>query len=114
MAWISEKPLTFFEKLCMNIIKIGQIPNHVAFIMDGNRRFATKYQLDDIKSGHVAGFLRLSEVLQWSYELSILEISIYAFSIENFKRSVSEVRDLMTLACDNFQKLLNERFVLCY
>ncbi len=55
-----------------------QIPRHVAFIMDGNRRFARINQIDKIE-GHSQGFDKMAEVLQWCNDLGVREVTVYAF-----------------------------------
>ena len=75
--------------------------------MDGNRRFARAAGIEKIE-GHAAGFARLSETLQWCDELGIKEVTVYAFSIENFKRPQSEVEGLLDLARDKFRRLIDE------
>lgn len=107
MAWIKESSYSWLQKLCINVIKSGEVPKHVAFIMDGNRRFAKKANVKKIE-GHVKGFDKLAETLQWCLELGIPEVTVYAFSIENFKRSPEEVETLMKLAKEKFYQLLNE------
>lgn len=52
---------SWFQKLCARVVKSGPIPRHVAFIMDGNRRFATKKHIERIE-GHTEGFNKLAEV----------------------------------------------------
>jgi len=52
------------------------------------------------------------QVLEWCFELSIPEVTVYAFSIENFKRSKDEVDGLMTLAQQKFERLLEERYYM--
>jgi ditrans,polycis-polyprenyl diphosphate synthase len=54
-------------------------------------------------------FDKLAETLKWCLELGIPEVTVYAFSIENFKRSKEEVDGLMELAKEKFQRLLDER-----
>ncbi|KAJ8959197.1 hypothetical protein NQ318_022459 [Aromia moschata] len=108
MSWISESSLTPFQKFCVNVIKCGPIPNHIAFIMDGNRRYAKKARVGKAE-GHSKGFDKLSECLKWCKELGVKEVTVYAFSIENFKRSKDEVDGLMKLAKEKFQKLLGEK-----
>ena len=61
------------------------MPAHVAFIMDGNRRYARSKNERVIK-GHETGFTKLVEVLSWCEMLDIREATVYAFSAENFKR----------------------------
>lgn len=75
----------------MNEVKI---PNHVAIIVDGNGRWATKKGLPRSK-GHEAGFLNLQKLTTYIYEKGIKYISAYLFSTENFKRSEEEVGYIM-------------------
>ena len=103
----SEVEKSWFEKLCSGVICRGPIPNHVAFIMDGNRRFAAKKHVQRIE-GHRKGFDKLSEMLRWCHNLNIPEVTVYAFSAENFKRSREEVDSLMELARIKFAKILEE------
>lgn len=108
MSWIRDTSLTFLQSLCVKIVKCGVVPRHVAFIMDGNRRYATRKKCEKLE-GHSKGFDKLTETLQWCLELGIPEVTVYAFSIENFKRSPEEVAGLMELARIKFQRLLNEK-----
>jgi ditrans,polycis-polyprenyl diphosphate synthase len=70
MSWIREEELklSWIERLSVNVIKQGPLPNHIAFIMDGNRRFSVKSNIQKIE-GHKLGFEKLSQALQW-YEFS--------------------------------------------
>lgn len=62
MSWFKEERKTsFIRTFCNNVIKAGQIPKHVAIIMDGNRRFAKKVKCERSK-GHEKGFEKLTEV----------------------------------------------------
>nr|XP_046255408.1 dehydrodolichyl diphosphate synthase complex subunit DHDDS [Scatophagus argus]XP_046255409.1 dehydrodolichyl diphosphate synthase complex subunit DHDDS [Scatophagus argus]XP_046255410.1 dehydrodolichyl diphosphate synthase complex subunit DHDDS [Scatophagus argus]XP_046255411.1 dehydrodolichyl diphosphate synthase complex subunit DHDDS [Scatophagus argus]XP_046255412.1 dehydrodolichyl diphosphate synthase complex subunit DHDDS [Scatophagus argus] len=108
MSWIKEGELNLLEKFSANILKAGPMPKHVAFIMDGNRRFARKKNMGCLK-GHMQGFNKLAETLRWCKHLNIQEVTVYAFSIENFKRTQDEVDGLMDLAREKFMKLLEER-----
>jgi ditrans,polycis-polyprenyl diphosphate synthase len=85
------------------------MPRHVAFIMDGNRRYARRHAMKTVLDGHSLGFETLAKTLEWCRELDITEVTVYAFSIENFKRSEDEVNGLMDLARQKFQKLLDEK-----
>ncbi|XP_016104578.1 dehydrodolichyl diphosphate syntase complex subunit DHDDS-like [Sinocyclocheilus grahami] len=108
MSWIRERQLSFLERLTANILKAGPMPKHVAFIMDGNRRFAQKAHVER-QEGHSQGFEKLAETLRWCLNLGIHEVTVYAFSIENFKRSKEEVDGLMELARQKFSRLLTEQ-----
>ncbi|KAJ2720771.1 cis-prenyltransferase [Coemansia sp. Benny D115] len=61
-----------------------------------------------VTSGHVAGFHKLANVLEWCAELGIRHVSVFAFAINNFNRSEEEVSALMNLAKDKL-KVLSER-----
>ncbi|KIH44437.1 di-trans,poly-cis-decaprenylcistransferase-like protein [Ancylostoma duodenale] len=77
--------------------------------MDGNRRFARTHHLGHVIHGHEKGFQQLAKILEWCQDLGVREVTVYAFSIENFKRSSEEVNGLMKLAEEKFAKLLAER-----
>lgn len=106
--WVRESNLLWYHRWIIKALKAGPIPQHVAFIMDGNRRFARKENIAKAE-GHAKGFDKLSETLQWCQDIGIREVTVYAFSIENFKRTKEEVDTLMDLARDKFKKLLQER-----
>ncbi|CAH1798900.1 unnamed protein product [Owenia fusiformis] len=110
MSVLGEKSKidTWYHRLCQRVLKAGPVPRHVAFIMDGNRRFAKKQHIERAE-GHVKGFDKLAETLDWCLRLGITEVTVYAFSIENFKRSKEEVEGLMELAKQKFTRLLQER-----
>jgi len=107
-SWIKTSKRSWLEHLFIRILQAGPIPKHVAFIMDGNRRFARRLNKEPIE-GHVKGFEKLSETLQWCKDIGITEVTIYAFSIENFKRSKSEVEGLLLLAEEKVKLLLEEK-----
>ena len=67
MSWIrdTKDKRTWLQKFCANVLKTGPIPKHVAFIMDGNRRFAKKNSMDRA-NGHLMGFEKLAEVCTFS------------------------------------------------
>lgn len=109
MSWVRDSTLSWTQRLALKVIKSGRIPRHVAFIMDGNRRYANKVQLKTTTDGHVRGFDKLAEALQWCLDIGIEEVTVYAFSIENFKRSKSEVDTLMQLAREKFAKFMEEK-----
>ena len=78
---------------------------HIAFIMDGNRRWAKARGLPII-AGHEKGAKTLTEVAKAAKDLGIKYITVYAFSTENWKREKSEVEGLMNL----LRKYLKESF----
>lgn len=72
------------------------IPRHVGYIIDGNRRWAKQHGLPTYE-GHLAGYNALKDVAFATLEQGIAYMSIYIFSTENWKRSQEEVSNLMSL-----------------
>lgn len=70
------------------------IPHHVAVVMDGNGRWAKKRGLPRT-AGHEAGEAALFDVVEGAIDFGVKELSAYAFSTENWKRSPEEVKFLM-------------------
>ena len=75
---------------------LGKIPQHVAFIMDGNGRWAQARGLPR-NAGHRAGRENVRRVLDACQEFGVRHVTLYAFSTENWKRPTDEVRGLMNL-----------------
>ena len=74
----------------------SRLPKHVAVIMDGNGRWAGVRRLPRV-AGHRAGIESVREIVESSAQLGLEVLTLYAFSVENWKRPHSEVRTLMTL-----------------
>ena len=87
----------------MEEIDKERLPHHVAIIMDGNGRWAKNKFLSRI-SGHIKGVNAVREVVTACRELGIKVLTLYAFSIENWKRPAEEVRALMELLKEYLQK----------
>lgn len=83
------------------------IPNHLGFILDGNRRWAKKHGLPTYE-GHLAGYNALKDVILKAADEGVKFVSVYVFSTENWKRSEEEVRGLMGLAMRIFKTEINE------
>ncbi|KAA8547586.1 hypothetical protein F0562_004015 [Nyssa sinensis] len=99
------------RKLLFCSLSVGPIPNHIAFIMDGNRRYAKKRNLKE-GIGHKAGFLTLMSLLKYCYELGVKYVTVYAFSIDNFKRRPAEVQYVMDLMQEKIEGLLKEETIV--
>ena len=78
------------------------IPNHVAIIMDGNGRWATKRGLKR-SAGHLEGSKTLKKLVKHALKRGVKVLSVFAFSTENFKRSKEEVDYLMDLFVHMFK-----------
>jgi short-chain Z-isoprenyl diphosphate synthase len=77
----------------------GPIPNHLAIIMDGNRRWARQQGFDNVSIGHRYGAEHVEEVLGWCADAGIHYVTVFVASIDNLtKRASSEVEFLMHVA----------------
>jgi len=72
------------------------MPDAVGIIMDGNRRWAKGKGMPSVR-GHQAGYEKLKEATRWAHEAGVKELTVYAFSTENWNRSQEEVGYLMEL-----------------
>ena len=88
-------------------LKPEQIPNHVAVVMDGNGRWAKKRGLPRT-AGHEAGEAALFDVVQGAIQIGVKELSAYAFSTENWRRSPEEVKFLMSFNRDVLRRRRDE------
>ncbi len=107
---ISDTAYNTYEAKLEREVMAYPPPNHVAIIMDGNRRFAKEMGLAST-SGHEKGREKLEEVMEWCQELGIKVLTVYAFSTENFNRSSDEVELLMELFEDSLRSLKDEKRV---
>lgn len=82
------------------------MPQHIAIIMDGNRRWAKEKGLDT-KLGHKAGAETLEKIVSYANEIGLKYLTVYAFSTENWKRTKEEVGALMVLLRNYLDKFLN-------
>ena len=89
-----------------------QLPNHLAIIIDGNRRWA-KARGKPSWFGHRAGARRVDEFLNWCLELGIKNISIYTLSTENLRRRPKrELNEIFKVLQEYVEKLLTEKYAL--
>lgn len=79
-------------------------PRHVAIILDGNRRYGKKIGLQPWK-GHEFGIRKLEKLFKWCLQLGVKELTLYAFSTENFKRARKEIDYLFNLFWKEFKRI---------
>ena len=84
-----------------------QIPNHVAVVMDGNGRWAKERGMPRT-AGHEAGEASLLDMVHGAIEIGVKELSAYAFSTENWRRSPEEVKFLMGFNRDVIRRRRDE------
>ena len=93
LAWI---PGSSTDVALARCVDYDRLPAHVAIIMDGNGRWAAQRHLPRVE-GHRAGIESVRDVVETSARLGIDVLTLYAFSVENWKRPVGEVSTLMGL-----------------
>ena len=93
LAWI---PPDSADAALARQVNFEQLPSHIAVIMDGNGRWAAQRHLPRVE-GHRAGIDSVRDVVETSARLGIGVLTLYAFSIENWKRPKAEVNTLMLL-----------------
>jgi undecaprenyl diphosphate synthase len=91
--WLAQSA---HEQSLLRQIDRAQLPRHVAVIMDGNGRWAKKRQLARVE-GHKAGVDAVRDTVETAARLKLEVLTLYAFSVENWKRPMSEIRTLMSL-----------------
>jgi undecaprenyl diphosphate synthase len=98
----------------MNVMEsdTATVPQHLGFILDGNRRWARSHSLPEF-DGHLAGYTALKEVLRAAFDQKVPYVSVYAFSNENWQRDGKEVSNLMRLVLravtSDLKELVNNR-----
>jgi tritrans,polycis-undecaprenyl-diphosphate synthase [geranylgeranyl-diphosphate specific] len=99
-SWLRDAGLVAYERLLER--EIGEGPTHVAIIQDGNRRYARQHG-DDPTEGHEAGAETTEQVLEWCHDYGIEELTLYAFSTENFDRPKEEREHLFDLLSEKLR-----------
>jgi undecaprenyl diphosphate synthase len=100
------KPELFQAELLAGIDR-DRLPQHIAVIMDGNGRWAKRRRLPRI-AGHRAGIRAVRQAVEACARLGVPYLTLYAFSVENWKRPHSEVRLLMALLREYLKKEIGE------
>lgn len=101
----------FLQRCLFWILSVGPIPSHIAFIMDGNRRYEKTHNLGS-GMGHRAGYISLMSLLKYCYQFGVNYVTVYAFSIDNFKRQPEEVQNLMQLLQEKIESLLKAESIV--
>jgi undecaprenyl diphosphate synthase len=93
---LSVVPAGSPEEALARQVNFDRLPRHVAVIMDGNGRWAAQRHLPRVE-GHRAGIDSVRDIVESSARLGIKVLTLYAFSVENWKRPITEVSTLMSL-----------------
>jgi undecaprenyl diphosphate synthase len=84
------------EEALARQVDFDRLPRHIAVIMDGNGRWAAQRHLPRVE-GHRAGIESVRDIVESAARLDIGVLTLYAFSVENWKRPITEVSTLMSL-----------------
>ena len=107
MSW-SDEPVSSDIEQIQQVLRASQrLPRHVAAIMDGNGRWAELRSMPRFE-GHRAGMESVRSVVKACSQVGVQFLTLYAFSIENWKRPAPEVRFLMSLLESYLRKELDE------
>ncbi len=102
-----------YEKWLFEQIKSQPKPEHIAIILDGNRRWAQNHSMNP-NVGHYYGADKTEKVLRWCLNLGVKTVTFYAFSTENFTRSPDEVNELMGLFDEKLHQILEDEDIHKY
>jgi len=98
---------TLVEELYQRVVSAGNLPKHVAVIMDGNGRWARRQGLARVQ-GHRAGRTPVREVIEAAARLGVEVVTLYTFSIENWSRPAPEIKALMTFLKETLKEERDE------
>ena len=96
-----------YEKWLWYQVKGGLKPDHIAIILDGNRRWASERLLNPWV-GHHHGADKIQDLLKWCLDMGVKSITLYAFSTENFQRTQGEVSEIMKIVEEKLHEILEE------
>lgn len=96
-----------YEKWLWYQVKNGAKMEHIAIILDGNRRWASEKALE-VWLGHEKGAEKVEQLLDWCLKLDVRSITLYAFSTENFDRSENEVEEILRIVGEKLRKILTD------
>jgi len=99
-----------YQRRLYESVSKGEVPVHIGFILDGNRRYATSKGMEK-KFGHLFGVKKVKELLDWCYNINVKVVTLYAFSTENFNRPLEEVEALMGLVKEEFEKIVTNKMI---
>ncbi len=96
-----------YEKRLESQIVKNSLPNHIAIILDGNRRWA-KFNFMGVRRGHFKGADKAEELLNWIHDLGIRITTLYVLSTENLDRKDDEVDNIYHLLQIKLERLLDD------
>lgn len=99
---VKDAAYTAYESALKKEVMAGEIPRHIAIIMDGNRRYAEEVLGEPSIKGHTVGREKLKEVMEWCMDLKVKHLTLFALSTENFNRDPEELAYIMEMMEKSF------------
>jgi tritrans,polycis-undecaprenyl-diphosphate synthase [geranylgeranyl-diphosphate specific] len=109
-TWLRDRVYGKYETLLEEEILERRLPEHVAIIMDGNRRYARKLGIST-EEGYTYGAGITERVIEWCFDIGVKQLTLYAFSLENFCRTEDEKEKLFELMRVEFEKISKDERV---
>ena len=94
-----------YERRLLKKLSGRAMPNHVAVMLDGNRRWARAAGLDDINDGHVVGANHIDNLLAWCAEVGVAHVTLWLLSTDNLQRDPAELIPLLKIIEDVAEQL---------
>ncbi len=99
-----------YEKWLWRQVENGAKPEHIAIILDGNRRWASGRELNPW-FGHEMGADKVEDLIDWCLELDVKSTTLYALSTDNFNRPAEEVEEILRIIEERLRKILTDKRV---
>jgi short-chain Z-isoprenyl diphosphate synthase len=88
---------SIYERRLRRHLEDLPVPNHVAIMIDGNRRWARAAGFDDVSQGHVIGARHIANLLEWCSESGVAHVTIWMLSTDNLSRDPEELEPLLEI-----------------
>ncbi|MGH7746867.1 MAG: undecaprenyl diphosphate synthase family protein, partial [Candidatus Dormibacteria bacterium] len=87
-------------------VRSGPMPQHLAVILDGNRRFVEEHRLASLRDGYAAGARRVRDVLVWSERAGVRAVTLWAMSIDNLGRPETQIEAMSGVIADELDAVV--------
>ena len=103
----SRLEMAVYERYLEEKLRTGPIPQHVAVILDGNRRFARRAGIP-LREAYRMGARRAREIADWCDSLGVKHVTFFVLSTENFSRPREELEAVLDVIRENLRSLLSD------
>jgi len=92
---LSRLVYSLYTRILLSKVQAGDVPQHVAVILDGNRRFAESMGTSSVTSAYQQGAWKVRQFLEWCQSLRIPQVTLWVLSLDNLRRSRPELREVL-------------------